>query len=205
MGATQFESYAKNYRNRFIGFLQQLDLGAVATAAEVLMRACQEGRRIYLVGNGGSAAIASHFAIDFLNVNREWKGEKPFRVTSLADNLSVVTALGNDEGFENIFVRQLERYFEQGDVLIAISASGHSPNIINAVEYANRKEGITVGLVGFDGGVLKGLCRHLIHVATPVGEYGHVEDSFAFLDHLLTTYFFRMVNDRFLNQCNQSN
>ena len=99
--------------------------------------AAQKGRSVYLCGNGGSAAMASHYTIDLLNVNRDRNDKKPIRAFSLSDNLSVVTALGNDHGFDQVFVKQLERYLTPGDVVVAISSSGNSANVLNAVRFAS--------------------------------------------------------------------
>ena len=105
---------------------------------------------------------------------------------SLADNVATLTALANDRGYDEVFVYQLKAFFEPADVLIAISASGNSSNVLNAAIFANEHGGTTIGFVGFDGGRLKPLCHHVLHVATAVGDYGVVEDVHLVFDHALT-------------------
>jgi D-sedoheptulose 7-phosphate isomerase len=179
--------YVRRYAKYVAEILERLDPTAVERIAEIFEAARREQRTIFLAGNGGSAATASHFAND-LSFGARVDGELPFRALSLTDNTAVLTALGNDKGYQEIFVGQLRGVFRPGDVLVAISASGNSPNLLEALKYANSVGGITVGLVGFDGGQMKDLCHVCLHVETPVGEYGPVETVHLFLDHLLTDY-----------------
>jgi D-sedoheptulose 7-phosphate isomerase len=116
------------------------------------------------------------------------EGAIPFRAVSLTDNVAVLTAIANDIAYADVFVRQLEGLLRPGDVVVAISASGNSPNVVRAIEYARSHGAVTVGLTGFDGGRLKALCDEAVHVATPPGEYGPVEDTHLVLDHLITGY-----------------
>jgi len=102
--------------------------------------------------------------------------------------VSLITALANDDGYENIFIAQLRNILNAGDVVVGISASGNSPNVVKAIEYANSKGAVTVGLTGFLGGGLKEVSQVCVHVETPKGEYGPVEDVHMILDHLVTTY-----------------
>ena len=113
---------------------------------------------------------------------------KLFKTLSLADNTSYITALANDYGYDKIFAYQLEQLLQKGDVLIAISASGNSQNLIEAVKYANGEGVTTIGMLGFDGGKLLPLCDYNIHVKTEIGEYGPVEDIHLFIDHIITGY-----------------
>lgn len=178
--------YARAYSEYLGKLTSELDFDAISHFVDVLLHARQNRKTIYFVGNGGSAATASHFANDLAIGTR--CPELPFKVVSLTDNVPVLTAIGNDFGYDQLFVKQLEVHMERGDVLVAISASGNSPNIIKAVEFANAMGNTTVGLSGFDGGQLKKLCKHVIHVQTNKGEYGPVEDVHMFLDHLIMTY-----------------
>lgn len=109
-------------------------------------------------------------------------------MVSLTDNTAFITALANDIGFENIFTAQLKNLFRPGDLLVAISGSGNSENLIRAIRYVRENKGQTIGIVGFDGGLMKTLCDHLIHIKTPPREYGPVEDICLILDHLLGSY-----------------
>jgi len=178
--------YAQWYTKHLIEIFSNLDHTAIETVINVLKEARAKGNTIIFIGNGGSAATASHFAED-LAYGTRLNGQGLFRAITLND-LPHLTAIANDEGYENIFATQLECLLEPGDVVIGISGSGNSPNIIKAVEYANRNGGITIGLLGFDGGKMKEICRHYILVKTPKGEYGPVEDAHLILDHIITTY-----------------
>lgn len=182
-----FETFFRTYRDRFFSVLKQVKLEEVEQVVSTLIEIREAGQTLFLIGNGGSAASASHFAIDFLQTNRHGP-EKPFRVISLTENVPVLTALANDQGYENVFVKQLEPLFREGDALMALTASGRSANVLKAIEFANQQGGVTMGIVGFDGGDLKGLCRYSIHIPTQKGEYGPVEDAFMFLEHLITSY-----------------
>jgi D-sedoheptulose 7-phosphate isomerase len=113
----------------------------------------------------------------------------PFKVLSLTDNNSVVTAISNDVGYENVFVNQLKVHYRTGDILIVISASGNSPNLIRAVEWVKGRRGKSVALVGFDGGKLKQLCDVSLHFQSEKGEYGPVEDAHLALNHILAHWF----------------
>jgi D-sedoheptulose 7-phosphate isomerase len=178
--------YAKSYTLYLSKLMSELDFDAVSQIIELLLNTREKRKTVYFVGNGGSAATASHFANDLAIGTR--CPSLPFKVMSLTDNVPVLTAIGNDFGYDQIFVKQLEVFMERGDVLVAISASGNSPNVVKAVEYANSMDNITVGLTGFDGGKLKQICRYGIHVNSNKGEYGPVEDLHMFLDHLIMTY-----------------
>ena len=120
---------------------------------------------VFVIGNGGSAANASHFAQDLAKGTRlSLDQEKRIKALSLTDNLPFVSALGNDDGYETIFEQQLRTFATPADLLIAISGSGNSPNIIKAVEWANENELVTVGITGFNGGKLRQINKHSVHV-----------------------------------------
>ncbi len=178
------------YAERYLAYLQELlgriSCDEIAAFIETLMRARVHGKRMYFIGNGGSAATASHFANDLAFGTRSWR--RPFRVISLTDNVALLSAVANDHGYEEIFTAQLKVLMEPGDVVVAISASGNSPNIVSAVRWANEHDAITVGLTGFDGGQLRQLARMSVHVQTRAGEYGPVEDLHMIFDHLVGTY-----------------
>jgi D-sedoheptulose 7-phosphate isomerase len=180
------KGYLKNYSSYLSELLLRLDYGAVEEVIHCLLDARDRDATIFFAGNGGSAATASHFSQDLGEVGRK-TGTKCFRTISLNDSVPYMTALGNDYGYDRIFAGQLEAHFRKGDVLIVISASGNSQNILESVKLANRSGGITIGLVGFDGGKLSGLCRHVVHTATKKGEYGPVEDVHLILNHMITT------------------
>jgi D-sedoheptulose 7-phosphate isomerase len=187
-----------DYFNAYFSYVSQLlmdlDPHAIDGVVDCFLTARDNKRTIFFAGNGGSASTASHFAQDLGEVGR--KAKTPgFKTLSLTDNVSLLSAIGNDYGFDRIFTVQLSELFNTGDVLVAISASGNSPNVIGAVEFARKAGGKTVGLVGFDGGKMKEMCDHVIHVRTETGEYGPVEDVHMVMDHLITSYLIlRMSN-----------
>ena len=177
----------REYLNWTRASCDQIDPSEVQNLIHVLMDARKKGQRIFIIGNGGSAATASHFCEDLASVGRK-SNRKLFKTLSLADNTSYITALANDYGYDKIFAYQLEQLLQKGDVLIAISASGNSQNLIEAVKYAKSKGAATIGMLGFDGGKLLTLCDYNIHVKTKIGEYGPVEDIHLFIDHIITGY-----------------
>lgn len=179
-------AYARGYLRRLTAVLEAIDPEAIARAAEAIWRAREEGRRIFFLGNGGSAATASHFAND-IGIGTRSDGP-PFKALSLTDNNAVLTCLANDLGYDSVFVEQLRVHLEPGDVVVAISASGNSPNVLRAIDLAKERGNVTIGLTGFDGGELRRRSQIAIHVPTERGEYGPVEDAHMVLDHLLSSY-----------------
>lgn len=187
-------AFARAYLQHVTAVLERLDPEEIAALVELLLDTRERGARILLIGNGGSAATAGHLANDLSVGSRSW--DKPFRAQSLADNTATLTAIANDYGYEHVFTKQLQAQMEEGDLVIAISASGNSPNIVAAVEWANDNGGRTAGLTGFDGGALRRLAHVCIHVDTHDGDYGPVEDAHMVLDHLISTYLFRACAER---------
>jgi len=181
-------STAETAIDRYVTVLRRLvddlDRAAILEVVDVLRAARAHGRTVYIAGNGGSAAIATHFVNDLGKATRVAGG---FRAMCLSDNVSWLTALANDEGFERVFTGQLENFASPGDVLIVISASGNSPNILEAVEFARNQGMLSVGLVGFDGGRLKDLVDRPVWVETESGAYGVVETMHALVCDLITT------------------
>ena len=154
-----------NYISSVSTSFENLDKNDIFKLIDYLESAYKEEKFVFVIGNGGSAANASHFAQD-LAKGTKLKVDSPKRLKalSLTDNLPFITAQGNDEGYESIFIEQLKTYAKPGDYLIAISGSGNSPNIIKAIEWANNSGIITIGVTGFDGGKLKKLAKHSINV-----------------------------------------
>ena len=183
--------FARAYLGHLGQVLARLDEAQIARFIELLLEARERGAAIFFLGNGGSAATASHFANDIAIGTRS--PDKPFRALALTDNAAAMTAIANDDGYEQLFVQQLAVLMRQGDVVVAISAAGNSPNVLAAIEHANAKGAVTVGLTGFDGGRLKALASHVVHVPTEKGEYGPVEDAHMVLDHLVGSYLARRV------------
>jgi D-sedoheptulose 7-phosphate isomerase len=182
------KTFIKNYISNLKMLLDNLDIEVIEQIIDHLDNAQEKQGSVYIIGNGGSAATASHMAND-LNIGLKRRGIRKFNVISLADNSAVGTAIANDIGFENIFSMQLEDVITDKDLLIAISVSGNSPNIINAVNYAREKKAVIIGCTGFDGGELKKISDVSFHIETQKGEYGLVEDVHMILDHIIYSYF----------------
>lgn len=184
--------FAKGYVQYLNKVLNDINPDEIGRFIDSIYAARNRGSYIFFIGNGGSAATASHFANDMGIGTRSWK--KPFRAVSLTDNVAAMTAIGNDYGYEEIFVQQLMNMgVKKDDMVVAISASGNSPNVIKAIEYAKSKGAITFGLTGFSGGKLREVAQYAVHVPSNRGEYGPVEDAHMVLDHLAFAFLANMV------------
>ncbi|MGH7775156.1 MAG: D-sedoheptulose-7-phosphate isomerase [Candidatus Binatia bacterium] len=177
---------ATDFLRDFAQLLDHVDLDAIERVVERLNAARDTGAMVYVAGNGGSAATASHWVNDLGKATKRL-GKMPMRAMSLSDNVSWLTALANDEGYEKVFSGQLENFAQRGDVLVVISASGNSPNLVRAVEMARRRGVTTIGFLGFDGGNLKNMVDEFLWLPTEKGAYGLVESGHALLCHILTT------------------
>ena len=189
--SNSIEDYSKLYFEYLNTVLNSISLKAIDDFVKILLEARERGSSIFFIGNGGSAATASHFANDIAIGSREYV--KPFRVISLCDNQAVITAIANDDGYEKIFSQQLKVLLKKQDVVVAISASGNSPNLIHAIKTTKNMGAISVGLSAFDGGKLKEVVDFSLHVPTQKGEYGPAEDAHMVLDHLISNYLMRYV------------
>ena len=183
------------FAGRYLAYLQtvlqRIDIAEIASLIQTLLNARNVGATIFFIGNGGSAATASHFANDLSVGTNAY--QQPFRAVSLTENVPIITAIGNDFGYEEIFVRHLQLLGKRGDVLIGISASGNSPNVVKAFEYAIASGIRTVAITAFDGGKMRLLADEGVHVPTEPGEYGPAEDAHMVLDHLIGAYLMRYV------------
>jgi D-sedoheptulose 7-phosphate isomerase len=147
----------------------------------LLVDALENDRAVYIFGNGGSAATASHFVADF-NKGLSYGKARRFRFVCLSDNTATITAYANDVGYDDIFVEQLRNFLQPGDLAIGISGSGNSRNVIQAIEYARQAGALTLGITGYDGGALKRAAAHGVHI--PVADMQVTEDLHMVLDHL---------------------
>lgn len=179
--------FGKRYIGYLAGLLANIDMGVIATIIEAIERAGEKGQTIFFIGNGGSASTASHYAND-INVGTRAMGYPHLKAVSLTDNVALMTALGNDEGYNKIFSRQLEGSMQSGDIVIALSVSGNSENIIEAVEFAKENGATTIGVSGFDGGKLDTIADIAVTIPTHKGEYGPVEDVFSIIGHLIYSF-----------------
>lgn len=184
------KEFCENYFRHLSELLNSLDLDKVAAFADELEMARQNDNTVFFIGNGGSAATASHMANDFgANINKGDENAPSLRALSLTDNSAIMSAISNDDGYQNVFVNQLRIHYRPGDKLVAISASGNSPNVLLAAQWVKEKKGTVISLTGFDGGRLKGISDICVHVKTGEGEYGPVEDIHMIMDHLVVTWF----------------
>lgn len=166
------------------GALGNLPYAAVEQAATELIRAYKQDRTIFLFGNGGSAALASHFACDLAKGTvRISEGQKRFRVLALTDNVPLITAWANDTRYERIFEEQLRNFVKAGDIAFAISGSGNSPNVLKALEVARGAGACNIGLTGFSGGNMKALCN--ICIVIPSNNMQIIEDLHLSVAHAI--------------------
>ncbi|HVC56962.1 MAG TPA: SIS domain-containing protein [Stellaceae bacterium] len=172
--------------------LTEVEASSVQRLADIFRIARDRGSFIYIAGNGGSSATASHWVNDLGKATKR-SGCPPLKVMCLSDNTAWFSALANDEGYERSFAGLLENFATSGDVLICLSASGNSANLVRAVELARDRNLTTVALLGFDGGVLKDLVDHAVWVHTAKGTYELVEDVHSVICHAITR---RLVADR---------
>ena len=165
--------------------LNRVPMFQLERIVEIFRKARDEGSFIYIAGNGGSSATASHWVNDLGKATKR-SGRRPMRVVCLSDNTSWLSALANDEGYDRVFSGQLENFAKPGDVLVCISASGNSPNLLRAVEVAEERGLTTIGILGFDGGALKSRVDVVLCVSTDKGAYEVVEDIHSVICHAIT-------------------
>ena len=175
-------SFPQLYKDELLKAIASIDLEKVQQTIEILTRARDEGRRIFVCGNGGSASTASHFATDLVK-GASFGRPARFRIMALTDSLPTITAYSNDVGYECVFVEQLKNFAEPGDIVIAISSSGNSPNVLRAVEYGNATGCQTIALSGRDGGRLGPLAQLNIQIAH--GHTGRIEDLHMVVLHMI--------------------
>lgn len=170
------------YREREIAVLNSLDLNSVNQVMNVLEDARLHGKRIFICGNGGSAATASHYCCDFNKGVSESQNDK-YNFECLNDNIPTLMAVANDIGYEEVFRFPLKNKMKSGDILIGISGSGNSKNVVNAMEYAKSIGGTTIAIVGYSGGKMKEMADYNIHVN--INDMQISEDIHMMLDHMM--------------------
>jgi D-sedoheptulose 7-phosphate isomerase len=187
---TSLRAYVSEHFANLTSLLNAVEEAAsperIEAIGEILYRAYSHQKQVFVVGNGGSAATASHLACD-LGKNTISPNMRRFRILSLNDNVPLLTALANDVGYERVFSEQLVNLIRPGDVLVALSGSGRSPNIVEAARYARHRAATVVALLGFDGGETIELADE--YVLVPSRDYGLIEDVHMILAHVLTGYF----------------
>ena len=170
------------YFEKLTGTIENMDKNEIKKCAEILLEAYENGKQIFICGNGGSASTASHFACD-INKGVSYGLDKRFKIIPLTDSLSTITAYTNDVGYDVIFIEQLKNFFQEGDVVIGISGSGNSKNVLNAIEYANQNGGITIGWTGFSGGQLKEISNYSVNAN--IDDMQVSEDMHMIFTHLM--------------------
>jgi D-sedoheptulose 7-phosphate isomerase len=172
--------------------IDEISMDKVECIVRMIQEAYRNNKYVFIMGNGGSASTASHFACD-LGKGTICEGKPRFRVMSLNDNMPLITALSNDFGYERVFIEQLMNLVNPGDLVISITGSGNSPNILKAVEYAKKQGAKTIGLIGFGGGELKEMVDE--HITVSNINYGQVEDIHLILCHAISQYFKELIEN----------
>ncbi len=185
----QLEKFSNNYLNYLTKLFRELDLKKIAELGDIIKKTREKNNNIFVIGNGGGAVTATAMSNDLgFDILKKTK-KKSFKIISLTDNNAISTAISNDIGFENIFISQLKSFYVKNDILIVLSASGNSKNLITAAKWVKSKKGKVFGILGFDGGKLLSICDKVIHIKTYKGEYGPVEDIQLIINHILAHYF----------------
>ncbi len=180
------KTYSKKYIDYLHHVMNQINFDEIDNVLKIFLKAQKNNSNVFFIGNGGSASTASHFANDLSFGTK--KIDKALKCIALTDNVSIITALGNDYSYDEIFQKQLMVLGNSNDVLVGISASGNSKNLINAFEYAVKNNIETIALTSFDGGALKKISDNTIHVPFEIGEYGPAEDAHLILNHIIISY-----------------
>lgn len=177
-----YKEKLKAYLDEEIDTIKALDLDSINTVMNVLEQARLDGRRIFICGNGGSAATASHFCCDF-NKGVSENQDKKYNFECLSDNVPTMMAVANDISYDEVFRFPLKNKMHPGDILIGVSGSGNSKNVVNAMEYAKSINGITIAIVGYSGGKMKAMADYSIHAE--INNMQISEDIHMILDHLM--------------------
>jgi len=186
------DEFLNSYKEKIITLFDSINVNMLESIIVEMIKAFKNGSTLYVVGNGGSAATASHIQADFRFFVRYFTNFRP-KVVALTDNIPLMTAISNDNSYEDIFVEQMKGMFNEGDLLLAISASGNSPNVVKAVEYAKELGGETIAFCGFTGGKLKEISDMALYTPNKDKDYGPIEDLHMILSHVLVNY---LVKDK---------
>jgi D-sedoheptulose 7-phosphate isomerase len=180
------------YLDEVGALLYSLPHQPIQDVVNAILTAYQYGRAVYIIGNGGSASTATHFACD-LQKWTQTQGQPRLKAIALTDNMALFSAWANDEGYEHVFTEQLRSLLNPGDVLLAISASGRSTNVLQAVQFASAHNAVTIGMTGFDGGELLGITDHCIIV--PGARINQIEDVHMTVCHLIAEVVRRVLSE----------
>ena len=179
-------SFPTEYKSKLLEALDTIDTAKVDQAIEAFRKARDEDRQIFVFGNGGSAATANHFACD-IGKGAGYGREKRFKIMALSEQVPTITAYSNDVGYDVVFVEQLRNFARPGDVVMALSGSGNSPNVVRAIEHANEIGCYTIGLSGCSGGKLAEMVKLNVHVADH--HMGRAEDGHMIICHMIAYHF----------------
>ena len=179
--------FVNGYKSRLNELIDSIDIDVLELIIDSMIKAFKNGNTLYVAGNGGSAATASHMQADFRFFVRYFTDFRP-RVEALTDNTPLITAIGNDNSFDDIFVEQMKGVFKKDDLFLAISASGNSPNVLKATEYAKSLGGKTIAFCGFTGGKLNEISDISLYTPNKNKDYGPIEDLHVILNHILINY-----------------
>ncbi len=188
----EIKETAKKYIDELAGLLKIIDMGEIEDFAKELGEAYKNNKNIFIMGNGGSGATASHFACD-INKGVCANLRKRFKVICLNDNIPTMLAYANDISYESIFVEQLKNFIDEGDLVIGISGSGNSGNVLKAIEYANKVGARTFGITGFEGGTLKNIAQKSIIIKS--FDMQKIEDCHLIITHMMMQYFSEKLED----------
>ena len=185
------KTFIDQYFKKLTGVFDIISKESIEEFINLLLIAYEKENKIFIMGNGGSASAASHFACD-INKGVSYKLEKKFKVICLNDNVPTVMAYANDIGFDAIFKEQLSNFLDENDIVIGISGSGNSINVLKAIEYANQKNALTIGISGFDGGKLSSIAKK--HILIPSDDMQIIEDLHMIIVHMTMQWLSESLN-----------
>lgn len=186
------KEYAKRYLGELKRSIDDLPLDKIKDIVDVLKTAYKKGSHVFIMGNGGSAATASHFVCDLAKGTRV-HGKKHFKVIGLTDNVPLLTAWSNDVAYKDVFKSQLENLVEKNDIVIVFTGSGNSANVLEAAKYARKVKAKTIAFTGFDGGKIKRLAD--VCLIVPSNNMERVEDLHLILEHLIKLYLWEEIRE----------
>ena len=193
--AKSIDKFALNYFEYLSELYSQIDVDIFKQFEKQFDELLKKNKTLFIIGNGGSATTSTSMANDLgFDILKKTKIKKTFKMMSLTDNISGLTAISNDLSFNEVFTSQLKIYFEKSDKVLIFSASGNSKNLINAAKYVKKNGGKVMSVVGFDGGEIKKISDLCLHIQTNKGEYGPVEDLQLSFNHILAHWYQLKLN-----------
>ena len=186
-----FMEFVEDYYQQYIRVLNSFDKSSLEPVLDTFLDVRDKGGTLWVAGNGGSAAIGDHTVCD-VTKGTHTEGQPTIKSISLSSNTAMLTALGNDLDYEQVFSQQLKYYLGKNDALLLVSSSGNSPNVVKACEYANSRGVPTIAFVGFKGGKLREIAKHCVWI--PIENYGMAEDAHQSLMHVTTQYIMAYAN-----------